>query len=317
MQDSLTQVEKLKQFKTIFNFGLVMRIIDVNEFEKFSPVFRGDVGHRLAEYLIRLFSIDKVNWVYEHSIDYQGAAFAGRLLNDIGVDYWIGNAERLQQLPEGAFITVSNHPYGGIDGIMMIDLFAGIRPDYKFMVNHLIALVKTLKENFITVSPLTNDTRKIAAESIQGIRETLTHLKEGHPMGFFPSGAVSDLDLKDFRIRDRKWQKSILNLIHSVRVPILPVRFFDGNSPIFYMLGLIHWRIRSLRMAHEVFNKSGKKVRIGIGAIISAEEQADFPDAESLGDFLRKAVYGMPKPDTYTARSVFNLNPGMEQCLTG
>ncbi len=294
-----------------------MRIIDVNEFEKFSPVFKGVLGHRFAEYFIRLFSVDKVNWVYDHYKDYQGATFAGRLLNDIGVDYLIGHAERLQQLPEGAFITVSNHPYGGLDGIMMIDLFAGIRPDYKFMVNHLLALVKTLKDNFITVAPLTNDSKQIAAASLQGIRETLTHLKEGHPIGFFPVGAVSDLDLKDLRIRDRKWQKSILNLIHTVKVPVLPVRFFNGNSPLFYLLGLIHWRIRSLRMPHELFNKHGKDIRIGIGKIISVEEQAGFPDAEALGEFLRKAVYAMPLPEVFVPRSSLDISSPKKKVLTG
>lgn len=162
-----------------------MRIVDVDEFEKFSSVFRGDRGHRLAEFLMRLFAIDKVNWVYDRSRDFTGPQFASRLLKDVGVDYLIGNAGRLHQLPEGAFITVSNHPYGGLDGIMMIDLFAGLRSDYKFMVSHLLSLVKTLQGNFITVSPMTNDSKGISAASIRGIRETLTHIREGHPVGFF------------------------------------------------------------------------------------------------------------------------------------
>ena len=294
-----------------------MRIVDVDEFEKFSSVFRGDRGHRLAEFLMRLFAIDKVNWVYDRSRDFTGPQFASRLLKDVGVDYLIGNAGRLHQLPEGAFITVSNHPYGGLDGIRMIDLFAGLRSDYKFMVSHLLSLVKTLQGNFITVSPMTNDSKGISAASIRGIRETLTHIREGHPVGFFPSGAVSDLRLRDFRIRDRNWQKSIINLIYSVKVPVLPVRFFDRNSPFFYFLGLIHWRIRSLRMPYEVFNKHGSRIRVGIGRMIPPEQQENFPDAESFGNYLRKMVYEMPEPETYTPRSELLMNRKADRIMTG
>ena len=77
-------------------------------------------------------------------------------MNDLGVNYVIGNAERLEQLPQEAFITVSNHPYGGLDGIILIDLIAGIRSDYKLMVNKIISLVKTMQENFISVIPTGN-----------------------------------------------------------------------------------------------------------------------------------------------------------------
>jgi len=222
------------------------------------------------------------------------------------VHYVIGNAERLQQLPEGALITISNHPYGGLDGIIMIDLMAHIRPDYKFMVNKVIAMVKTMEENFISVLPTTNK-KNPALANINGIRETLAHIRDGHPMGFFPSGAVSDFSLKNFRIRDREWQQSILSLIKSVKVPILPVRFFDNNSVLFYFLGMINWRIRSIRLPHEVFNKASQKPRIGIGNIISAQTQEQFTDIKSFGTFLRKAVYEMPMPDSFVPRTVLNF----------
>ncbi|MBN1416102.1 MAG: 1-acyl-sn-glycerol-3-phosphate acyltransferase [Bacteroidales bacterium] len=284
-----------------------MKVIDAKDFEALSPIFRGEWGHRLAEFIIRMMALDKVNQVYDRSGSYTGARFTEGLLNDFGVNYVIGNAERLNHLPKGAFITVSNHPYGGLDGIMLIDLMARFRPDYKLMVNRILALVKTMKENFIAVTPVGNKKESISVTSIHGIRETLTHLSYGHPVGFFPSGAVSDFRLKNFRVRDRSWQKSILHLIHSVKVPILPIRFFDKNSAFFYFLGLIHSRIRLLRMPREVFNKRKQEPRIGIGNIISVEEQKRYPDSASLGAFLRKIIYDMPKPDTFIPRNMINF----------
>ena len=281
-----------------------MEVIGPKDFEPLSCLFRGRRGHRRAEFIIRLLSIDKVNWVYDHSFDYKGAEFTSRLLNDVGVHYIVGNPENLRSLPDGAFITVSNHPYGGLDGIMSIDLFASIRPDYKFMVNKMLSMIRTLDDNFISVVPTGNKKTGVSAASLRGVRETISHLQNGHPAGFFPSGAVSDFSLRDMRIRDRKWQESILHVIHSAKVPIVPVRFFDRNSDFFYFLGLINWRIRSLRLPSEVFNKKGQNPRIAIGKIISVSEQERFVSPRDLGVFLRRAVYEMPLPVNFAPRNM-------------
>jgi putative hemolysin len=280
-----------------------MEVIGPKDFEPLSCLFRGRRGHRRAEFIIRLLSIDKVNWVYDHSFDYKGAEFTSRLLNDVGVHYIVGNPENLRSLPDGAFITVSNHPYGGLDGIMSIDLFASIRPDYKFMVNKMLSMIRTLDDNFISVVPTGNKKTGVSAASLRGVRETISHLQNGHPAGFFPSGAVSDFSLRDMRIRDRKWQESILHVIHSAKVPIVPVRFFDRNSDFFYFLGLINWRIRSLRLPSEVFNKKGQHPRIAIGKIISVREQEQFGSPRDLGVFLRRKVYEMPLPANFVPRN--------------
>jgi len=200
-------------------------VIDVDFLESKSSLFRGRFGHWLARLVFRMLAINRVNWVYGRSCDRSGAAFAEGLLNDLGVDYRIGNAERLQHLPEGAFITVSNHPYGGLDGIMLIHLMAGIRPDYKVMVNQILTLIEAMDENFISVKPRVGNKNVPANTAINGIRETLKRLKEGHPVGFFPAGAVSMFNLKLLRVRDREWQEGILKLIQLAKVPVVPIRF--------------------------------------------------------------------------------------------
>jgi putative hemolysin len=283
-----------------------MKVFDEKDLEALSPLFRGETGHRLARFILRLLSIDKVNKVYNNSGSWTGAKFARSLLNDLGVNYIIGNAERLEHLPEEAFITVSNHPYGGLDGIILIDLIAGVRADYKLMVNKIISLVKTMQENFISVIPSGNKKEDVTGTNIHAVRETISHLQEGHPVGFFPSGAVSDFSFKDFRIRDRKWQMGILHVIHHAKVPVLPIRFFDTNSKFFYFLGLLNWRIRSLRLPSEVFNKEDQHPRLAIGNIISVKEQERFNDADTLGAFLRQAVYTMPMPPSFIPRTMLH-----------
>ncbi|MDP4188200.1 MAG: 1-acyl-sn-glycerol-3-phosphate acyltransferase [Bacteroidota bacterium] len=278
------------------------QVVDIQTLESVSPVFRGEIGHWFSKICMQVLALDKINEIYERCCDYQGADFVSKLLNELGIHYRIGNAERLKQLPQGAFITVCNHPYGGIDGIMLIDLMASIRADFKVMVNKILTLVKTMDDNFISVTPFTTQKPGVTA-NINGIRETITCLKNGHPVGFFPSGAVSNFSLKEFKVIDRPWQQGIIRLIHQIKAPIVPVRFFDKNSPFFYFLGLINWRIRLLRMPCEVLNKKSQNPRIGIGEIISVEEQAKYPNPKDFSAFLRNSVYNMPLPASFTPRN--------------
>jgi putative hemolysin len=282
------------------------QVVNIKTMEKLSPLFRGKNGPGLAKGAMHLFAIDKINDLCERSSGYTGADFAAGLLSNLGVHYKIGNIERLKHLPEGAFITISNHPYGGLDGIMLIDLMACIRPDYKLMVNSILSLVKGMNGNFISVNPVT-DKKEIDSTNLNGIRTTIKSLQGGHPVGFFPSGAVSNFKLKEMRLKDREWQESILKLIQAARVPVVPIHFLDGNSPFFYFLGLINWRIRTLRLPYEIFNKSKQKPRIAIGNIITVEEQQQYKDLKSYGSFLRKSVYEMPEPTTYTNRIIVDM----------
>ena len=130
----------------------------------------------------------------------------------------------------------------------------------------------------------------------------MRHIRDGYPLGIFPSGAVSDLHPLERRICDREWQPSVLKIIHRAKVPIVPIRFFDRNSLFFYLLGLISWKIRVLRLPTEIVNKAGSVHRIGIGKTISVEEQSLYRDLKSFGKFLRDTVYGMPLPETFRSR---------------
>lgn len=286
---------------------LKTKVVEEQDLEKVSPVFKGKKGKKLARFVMHLFAIDKINSVYENSCNYTGVEFSERLLKDLGVEYVVGDPENLQLLPKGAFITISNHPYGGLDGIMLIDLMVKIRPDYKLMVNKFLSLIKTMEGNFITVTPKTNSSNITATTSLKGIRETLTRLQNGHPVGFFPSGAVSNFEIKKLCLRDREWQESVLKMIYAAKVPIVPIRFFNHNSWFFYFLGLIDWKIRAIRMPHEIFNKQKQKSLIGIGKIISVEEQAAFPDYKSLGLFLRESIYTMPRPVSYCPKAKLEI----------
>lgn len=270
-----------------------MPLLSIDELGKAAPVFRGAAGNAFGKALMRLLAVDKVNDLYDRNIGFAGPDFARAVLEDIGVEYEVIGRERLEHLPDGPFITISNHPYGSIDGVMLVDLFGHIRPDFKVMVNKFLSRIETLSDNFICVTPVGADRAAPTGDSIQGIKDSVAHVRGGHPLGLFPSGAVSDLSIRDRCIRDREWQEPVIRLIRKLGVPVVPVRFLDRNSDFYYSLGLIDWRVRLLRLPGEVFNKRGKRTRIAIGEIIGPEVLNGFDDIKDLRDFLRKAVYNL------------------------
>ena len=271
-----------------------MPLLTLNELEKATPMFRGKCGNALCRGLMRMLAIDKVNDLYDRNSFIKGPDFTKSVLEDIGVEYEIQNPEVLKHLPDGPFITISNHPYGHIDGVMLVDLFGHIRPDFKVMVNMFLGRIDALGGNFICVTPTGEERTAPTRDSIQGVKDAVAHIRSGGVLGLFPSGAVSDLSLKDGCIRDREWQEPVIKLIAKAQVPIVPIRFFDGNSPLYYSLGLIDWRVRLLRLPSEVFNKEGKPFRIGIGPVISVDQQRPFvSDPNLFRSFLRSSVYDM------------------------
>lgn len=276
-----------------------MPLLPVSELEKFTPLFRGKVGNTVAELLRKAFSIDTLSDLNDKFADLKGADFAGALLKELRLNYKLGGADRLSSLPEGPFITVSNHPYGGMDGIILVDLIGHLRGDFKVMVNEFLAMIEPLRPTWIVVNPKNDLQKEVTGKNIQGVKEVISRLRDGHPVGFFPSGAVSDLKLKEMRIRDREWQEPVLRLIQKAKVPILPVRFFDHNSMWFYYLGLIDWRIRTLQLPHEIVNKKYRRMRVGIGELITVEEQLLHKDVKDFGAWLREKVYGMPLPSEF------------------
>lgn len=280
----------------------------IEDLQQLSPALQTRGGLALLRTVEKITSLDKLNRLYMKSMDTgkRGPDLAEELCHNYGISYEVGGLD-LDKLPQGPFITISNHPYGGADGLALIDLFGHIRPDLKVMVNKILGMAKGVSQNMITVTP-TGEVRTAASpESVQGIKMSIEQIRSGGVLGLFPSGAVSDFKLKEWKVRDREWQLPVIKLIRKLNVPVVPVRFFDRNSNFYYSLGLINWKVRLLRLPREVMNKAGKQMRIGIGEVIDPAVFKEYGTLEELRDFLRSTVYDMPLPKTFTPRSELNL----------
>lgn len=91
----------------------------------------------------------------------------------------------LDNLPEGSFITISNHPFGALDGISLINIVAKRRPQFKVMVNMVLNYISAMRPNFIAVDAYQSSDPKKKAVSMNGIKAAIMQVRKGEPIGFF------------------------------------------------------------------------------------------------------------------------------------
>lgn len=275
------------------NYEIRPDVLNYDDVRKLLPALDGHP--KFVNRLLKFLSVDKVNAVHGACCDTPGPEFVKRLLIDqFKIKLRVDGRDMLENLPSGAFITVSNHPLGALDGIALIYLITRYRPEYKVMVNMILNKISAMRPNFIAVDALASDDPAKRAVSVAGIRTALRQLKEGKPIGFFPAGAMSKSTLRH-GLQDRPWQPSILQIIARAKVPVVPIYFHDRNSWWCDFLGHVCWPTRSLRLPAEVFRKVGTTMHISVGEPISVAEQAEHgaPDPEALGAYLREKTYDL------------------------
>jgi len=268
-----------------------VKLVETEEFIKAARLRKRMGGAPAAKVLMTVLRINKINKLYESISHYQGMDFIDALIEKLQLDYEVSEDE-LAKIPKtGAFISVSNHPFGGIDGLLLVKVLSKYRPDVKVMANFILNKIEPVSGYMLPVNPF--ERHKGAASSVGGVKSALEQLQEGGVLCIFPAGEVSSYNEDHYGISDREWQYPAMKMIKRARVPVVPIYFQGSNSRIFHLLGLIHPTLRTVRLPAEVFNKKHKKIRIRIGNPVSVKEQDTFTDISTFGRFLRAKTYAL------------------------
>jgi len=251
----------------------------------------GFAGESAAKVMMLLLRFKRINKFYAKNAHKSGIEFIQSMIEQLRIKFEI-NEDELKNIPaEGPFITVSNHPFGGIDGMLLIKMILPIRPDYKVVPNFLLKRIEPLKEYIFTENPFEKHPAKRYARLTAD--EIIEHLQKGNPVGIFPAGEVSGYDQATNKITDRKWQYDSLRMIRSSRVPVIPIYFQGSNSKFFNFLGRIHSRLQTIKLPTEVFSKKKRIIRVRIGTPIPVKEQDEFKDISRFGRFIRTKTYAL------------------------
>ena len=238
--------------------------------------------------LMKVLKISALNKLYDNNKHMNDVSFLNGLLDDLRIKFEIPE-EDFKRLPkEGAYITISNHPLGGVDGILLLKLMLDREPNFKIIANFLLHRAVPLKPYIMPVNPF--ETHKDAKSSVIGIKETFRHLSDGKPLGMFPAGEVSAY--KDGKLMvDKPWEEGAIKVIRKAQVPVVPIYFHAKNSRLFYFLSKISPSLRTAKLPSELFTHKDRVIKVRIGNPISVKEQNEYTKFEDYAEFLRKKTY--------------------------
>ena len=126
----------------------------------------GFIGTFFGGIILKILKISTINKIYNRNKHLSNLEFLDALLKEFKIRFEIPE-EDLKRLPkDGAYITVSNHPLGGVDGILLLKLMIEQRSDFKIIANFLLHKIEPLIPYIMPVNPFEN--RKDIKSSITG-----------------------------------------------------------------------------------------------------------------------------------------------------
>ncbi len=283
-----------------------MSLVNAKEVAKAIRLDRyGPLGTLMGWLLMRLTRISSINRFYRRHKHLEGTEFLEEILSHYEIDFEIPE-EDLKRLPkEGSYITISNHPLGGIDGVLLLKLMLGHRPDYKIVANFLLQRIEPLSPYIMPVNPFEN--HKDVKSSVAGFKRAIEHLQEGHPLGLFPAGEVSTYK-EDQQFVDKPWEPSALKLIRRAEVPVVPIYFHARNSRLFYALSRMNDVFRTAKLPSELTTQRNRPIKVRIGHPISVATQKEHEDFDEFADLLRRKTYLLSNP--YEKERLIDQIPG-------
>ncbi len=216
--------------------------------------------------------------------------FTDKVLDQLNVNYDLSDKDLSKiMIPAGPVIVVANHPFGGIEGIILASLFRSIRCDVKFMANHLLTAIPEMRDLLIPVNPFKQE--HAMRENIKPLRESIQWVRNGGMLIVFPAGTVSHFDIQKGTITDPAWHPSVAGIIRKTRAPVLPLFFHGTNSAVFHMAGMVHPLLRTAMLPNELFNKERKNIQIRVGDLIPFEKLKTFEQDNDMSEYLRLRTY--------------------------
>lgn len=265
--------------------GLVTakEVAKVTKLDKF-----GALGTFLAWTVLKVTKLSDLDRWYDTVRHLDGPAFLDAVLEHFEIDYEIPN-EDLKKLPkEGPYITVSNHPLGVIDGIVLMQIMQRHRPDFKIMTNFLLQRFEPMRPYIFPVNPFEN--RKEVKSSLAGFKNAMLHLRCGQPFGIFPAGEVS-IRKEGKLVVDKVWEEAAIKLIRKADVPVVPIYFHARNSKLFYRLAKMSDTFRTAKLPSEVYSQKYRPIKVRIGQPISVETQKEQSSLAEYSELLRRKTY--------------------------
>lgn len=264
--------------------------------------------------MMKLMKIDRFNELFEKGASKDGLEFIENALHELNIKIEVSQ-EELGRIPKkGAFIVVANHPYGGLDELLLLAIIAKQRPDFKLMTDPLLQTLPQLQSCFMPFSLEEQLDKKLLSNELKPVFD---YLQQGNSLGIFPAFEVSHFQTNIRKIVDKEWDLMAGKFIKKSKVNVLPVYFSGSNSILFNILSLINSSLGDAKLPSEMLNKKDETVVMRIGNPIRYEQLDGFDNTYQMLRFLRAKTYALSSPLKISPffRNPFKIKVNPEQII--
>ncbi len=251
---------------------------------KLFSMVKGPIEHFLA--------FSRLNRAYADIVQMSdNRPFPDKVLEKLNVTYDLADQDlaRLTTISAGPAIVVANHPFGGIEGIILASILRSVRCDVKFMANYLLSAIPELRDMLIAVDPFRRESS--VRENFRPIRECIKWVRNGGMLVVFPAGEVSHYDIQKGAVTDPAWSPSIARIILKTSAPVISVFFQGANSATFHIAGMVHPFLRTAMLPNELLNKGWKNIHVRVGDVIPFDKLNGLEQDTHIMEYLRLRTY--------------------------
>lgn len=261
----------------------------------FEDPLRGALFTLVEKPLSHLLCLPKLNTLYSRVHDKNHwdqnipDDFVSKALNLLGVDVELDSRE-LKRIPKsGPSVVVANHPFGVVEGLILIQMLKTVRPDVKIMANFMLGLIPEMKEHLIAVDPFGRKDSHFG--NISGLKEAVKWVRSGGMLAVFPAGEVASLKIKGAKVEDPVWSTTVGGIIKRTGASATPVFFHGRNSFLFQAAGMVHPSLRTVLLPRENLKKKAGPVEFAVGNTVSGERLSSFGSKQEIMEYLRFRTY--------------------------
>jgi putative hemolysin len=247
-----------------------------------------------AALLSRVASMTPLGRIYAAAAANQSLPFSERALSALDVTADVAG-DGIARIPRtGPLIVVANHPFGALDGLLLLDLLARVRADVKLLGNQWLETLPELADHLLPVDVLGG--RAAVRRNARTLRGALHWLRQGGCVGIFPAGEVAHVVDGDARVVDSAWNSTAGELAVRVGASVVPVFFEGANSRLFRAVGRLHPLLRTVLLPSELLAKRGSRISVRVGVPIQPDAVAAHGTPLERTAFLRAGLDRLADP---------------------
>ncbi|HBE40860.1 MAG TPA: glycerol acyltransferase [Bacteroidales bacterium] len=261
--------------------------IDVEKvLESKNPSLAKTIPAFLINYLKRIIHQDEINRLLRENCHLRDAAFAEGALRFMNTKYRVYGTENIPV--SGRYIFVSNHPLGGLDGLVFINEISKYHSNIKFPVNDILLSITNLSGIFLPIN-------KHGSQAKDAIKQLEEAYASDSQILYFPAGLCSRK--KKGKIQDLVWHKSFIIKAIQHKRDIIPAFFSGRNSDFFYNLANIRAflgikaNIEMLYLPDEMFKQKLKDISLVFGSRIPWKTFDNTKTPAEWADWVKSGSY--------------------------